>query len=90
MITHPWNLNGGDALNLQQNLASKLIQKDRLADLKYVAGVDVAYDEMSDHLFAAVVVLDADSLNFAETAIAEDQAPFPYIHFYRTNPLTYR
>lgn len=79
VMTHPWKLNEADALKLQHHLASKVIPKDQLNDMKYVAGVDVAYDEQSDKLFAAVVVLDAESLDLVETAVTEDTAQFPYI-----------
>jgi deoxyribonuclease V len=56
-----------------------VIKKDQLDAVKYVAGVDVAYDQKSGKLVAAAVVLDAGSLDVAETAIAEDVARFPYI-----------
>jgi deoxyribonuclease V len=79
VIIHPWKLNEFDALILQQHLASKVIKKDQLNDMKYVAGVDVAYDKQSDKLFSAVVVLDAGSLDIVETAMVEDIARFPYI-----------
>jgi deoxyribonuclease V len=74
VFTHPWKLNETDALILQQHLASKVIKKDQLNPIHYVAGVDVGYDKQSDQLFAAVVVLEAASLNIVETAIR-----FPYI-----------
>lgn len=72
VFTHPWKLNETDALKL--HLASKVIKKDQLNPIHYVAGVDVGYDKQSDQLFAAVVVLEAASLNIVETAIR-----FPYI-----------
>lgn len=78
-IIHSWELDETDALLIQQHLASKVIKTDQLNVIKYVAGVDVAYDKKSDKLFAAVVVLDADSLDIAEIAIAEDIVQFPYI-----------
>lgn len=48
-------------------------------NIKYVAGVDVAYDEKIDKQIAAVVVLDPSTLEVFETSIAEDVTLFPYI-----------
>jgi len=47
--------------------------------VQLVAGVDVAYDKHSDRLFAAVVILNAQTLQIVEIATAEDEASFPYI-----------
>lgn len=78
-LIHSWNLTESEANRLQQDLAGKVVRVDQFLDIHLVAGVDVAYDEHSDNLVAAVVVLDAGTLNVVETAIAEDQARFPYI-----------
>jgi deoxyribonuclease V len=87
-MIHSWDLDESEALRIQKHLASKVIKKDQLDAVQYVAGVDVAYDEKSGKLVAAAVVLDAGSLNVAETAIAEDVARFPYIPglFIQGNP----
>ncbi|HEX9058843.1 MAG TPA: deoxyribonuclease V, partial [Clostridia bacterium] len=74
-----WNLSESEALELQQTLAKKVIKDDTLSSVKLVAGVDVAYDDKSQKLFAAVVVLNADSLDIVDTSIAEDNSQFPYI-----------
>lgn len=78
-FTHDWDLNEAEALVLQQQLASRVVKEDKLSNLQLVAGVDVAYDKHSDKLFAAVVILDAQTLQIVETATAEDVARFPYI-----------
>lgn len=44
-----------------------------------VAGVDVAYDEATDRLAAAVVVLDLATLEVTEQATAVGRAAFPYL-----------
>ncbi|RZU38482.1 endonuclease V [Fluviicoccus keumensis] len=79
VITHPWSLSEEQALQLQQELAAKVIKEDRLGEVKSIAGVDVAYDKDSDKLIAAVVVLDATTLEVIEQSSAEDVAQFPYI-----------
>jgi deoxyribonuclease V len=79
IITHPWNLSKAEALILQQQLASKVIKEDMINQVNLVAGVDVAYQKDSNKLVAAVVILDADTLEIVETATAEDIERFPYI-----------
>ncbi len=76
---HPWNLSEKEALVLQSDIARKVIKEDMLNDIRYVGGVDVAYDKHSDKLFSAVVILDVNSLEVVETEIAEDTVQFPYI-----------
>jgi deoxyribonuclease V len=79
VINHSWVLSESEALSLQQELASKVIKFDDFREIRLIAGVDVAYQKDSDKLVAAVVVLDSDTLEIIETAIADDDAQFPYI-----------
>lgn len=79
VIEHAWDISEAEALKLQQKLAAKVVKKDLFDNIQLVAGVDVAYAKESDKLVAAVVVLNADTLEVIETAIAEDNARFPYI-----------
>lgn len=78
-VKHSWKLTEKEAVQLQQELARQVIAEDRLADVQYVAGVDVAYSKHSDKLIAAVVVLEAESLNMVDSAVVEDNVHFPYI-----------
>ncbi len=75
---HPWNLSEEEAILLQRHLAKQVVQEDLHQPIRYVAGVDVAYDSNEDHHFAAVVVLDAHSLEVVETALANVKVSFPY------------
>ncbi|GED13487.1 deoxyribonuclease V [Aneurinibacillus migulanus] len=79
MVMHPWDLCETDAIKLQQQLASKVIKQDQFDNIIHVAGVDVAYSKHSNTLVAAVVVMDACSLQVIETVVAEDIVQFPYI-----------
>lgn len=79
VITHSWDLNEAQALQLQRELASKVVKVDQLSEVRLIAGVDVAYEKDGDRLLAAVVVLDAVTLAVVEIATAEDVARFPYI-----------
>lgn len=79
IIEHPWNISESEAINLQLELSSKVIKEDQLTDITYVAGVDVAYSEQDNVLIAAVVILDAVSLQVIESVVIKDTVQFPYI-----------
>nr|WP_155988645.1 deoxyribonuclease V [Paenibacillus massiliensis] len=78
-FNHPWDVNEAQSIEIQQELAKKVIQTDQLSEINYIAGVDVAYHKSSDQLVAAVVILEKDSLKCIETSVIEDTAQFEYI-----------
>jgi deoxyribonuclease V len=47
--------------------------------IRLIAGVDVAYDSVTDEFFSAVVVCDADTLQTVEATMAEGQTAFAYV-----------
>lgn len=66
--------------NLQNEMREKVIKEDRLPSaIKYIAGVDVAYHEVSQKMVGGIVVLDAETLEVVETALHEMEISFPYI-----------
>lgn len=79
VIKHDWNISETEALRLQQELAAKVIKTDQVNKIKLIAGVDVAYQKDNDKLVAAVVIIDAKTLEVVETATSEDKEQFPYI-----------
>ena len=79
-LVHEWDLSEAKAVELQKKLASKVITHDyNLNCVRYVAGVDVAYDEENNKQFAAAVVLDAKSFDLIDFSIAHEDVKFPYI-----------
>jgi deoxyribonuclease V len=68
-----------EAIKLQHELALLIECENRFGDISLIAGVDVAYIKNSDDLIAAVVVLDASTLEVVEQVVVEDKAVFPYI-----------
>lgn len=65
---------------LQQEMKDRVITEDVLPDtIKYIAGVDVAYDEMEQIMVGAVVVLDAKTLEVVEQVHHQMDITFPYI-----------
>jgi deoxyribonuclease V len=75
---HSWQLTLQEAIALQQELRKETIGEDRLDDVKYVAGVDVGYEE-NDISRAAIAVLSFPDLQLQEKAIARRPTEFPYI-----------
>ncbi|KZE65736.1 endonuclease V [Paenibacillus polymyxa] len=79
VLRHNWDLAETEAIKLQQELSKKVTKEDQFPEIHYVAGVDVAYSEQSDLLVAAIVILEAHSLNIVESVVVEDSVQFPYI-----------
>jgi deoxyribonuclease V len=60
-----------------------VVERDALLEpLRLVAGADVSYDRDSPILFAAIVVLDAGTLETVEVVSARGRARFPYLPGY--------
>jgi deoxyribonuclease V len=76
---HSWDLDTTQARDLQKELAGRVDTTGPLLKWTTVAGADVSYDIKGRWLFAAVVVLDAATLELIEWAGAVDEAKFPYV-----------
>jgi deoxyribonuclease V len=68
-----------DAIAEQARLSPQVEESDRFGELRRVAGADVAYEKDGTRFFAAVVVLDALTLEVVEIARHEGSHPFPYV-----------
>jgi len=75
---NPW-LSLGINIVIPALILMKLSGEDRLGPVRWVAGADIAYARESDTLHAAVVVLDARSLEVMETRAVRSEAAFPYV-----------
>lgn len=75
-----WPATPDEAIELQLRMAP-LVDPHPPADFapRTAAGLDVAYDEKSDRLFAAVVVLDIASLETVAEAVVPGVTDFPYV-----------
>ncbi|OPY10670.1 MAG: Endonuclease V [Syntrophaceae bacterium PtaB.Bin038] len=77
---HPWDVDYGTAAAIQEELRGRLVLEDRLPrDIRTVAGADISCAKGDDRVFAAVVLLDAESLDVLEEATHCGRTPFPYI-----------
>lgn len=54
---HDWNLEPTEAIALQKRLATRIEREDRLAAVRYIAGVDIGFEQGGEVTRAAVVVL---------------------------------
>jgi deoxyribonuclease V len=77
--THPWAVSVQDAFRIQKELTKKLVLDDDPGDPALVAGVDVAFSRGRDLLYAAIVVLDSETMEPVEVASAAQQPVFPYV-----------
>ena len=80
--THPWVETVTEAKAIQEQLRSKVITSDCLPKVKYVAGVDIGFENKYTISKAAVAVLTYPALELIETAIARIPTAFPYVPGY--------
>ncbi len=80
-INHPpaWPQNTEDAKEMQNQLQPQVITEDRFDEVKYVAGVDVGFENNYAISKAAAVILSFPQLELQEKAIAKIPTTFPYI-----------
>lgn len=76
---HSWQLDLAAARDLQRELAGRVIADRPLGQHATVGGADVSFNKFSSTLFAAVVVLRADTLEEIDRAGVVAEAKFPYI-----------
>ncbi len=83
-INHPhsWVKTVAEAKEIQTQLQPKTILTDCLGEVKYVAGVDIGFEDNYKISKAAVAVLSYPELELVEKAIARIPTAFPYVPGY--------
>lgn len=76
---HSWDVSHDEAIAIQQQLRAKVIDKDRLGPVHYVAGIDVGFEKANTITRAAVAVLSFPGLELRDQALARRPTSFPYI-----------
>ncbi len=77
---HDWNLSPEQAIALQKKLASQVQREDRLAaEIRHIAGVDMAINEENGLARAAVVLLSYPQLEVEEQHVYEESVRMEYI-----------
>ena len=75
-----WDLS--EATALQRRMRERVETGDRLGPIRIVAGADVSYNRRDPTLHAAVVALDAATLEPLDAAAVVRRAEFPYLPGY--------
>jgi deoxyribonuclease V len=76
---HRWDLPPRDAIDLQIQLASRLILEDEPGEFRTVAGADLSIDTRAGTGFAGVIVFEFPSLREVTRVSASGPLTFPYI-----------
>ena len=76
---HAWDVSPQEAVAIQKSLQSHINLSDDFGDIQTVAGVDVGFRENNTITRAAIAVLDFQTLEVVETAVAHRPTSFPYI-----------
>ncbi len=81
---HEWSLSPKQAIALQSQLAQQLESRDRINPVRYIAGVDIGFEEGGAVTRAAVVVLqwlpeEAPYLPVVEQVVHREPTRMPYI-----------
>ena len=77
--SHPWDLTPAAARSLQGELARAVDTSTPLGPWRTLAAADVSFNRGSDVLYAAVVVVAAETFEVVEKVGLEAPARFPYV-----------
>lgn len=78
-LQHPWHIDPRQARDIQNRLKCLVIREDRLEAVRYVAGVDVGFEDRGKTTRAAVAVLRYPELVLSAQSIARLPTSFPYV-----------
>ncbi|HEU5200060.1 MAG TPA: deoxyribonuclease V [Ktedonobacterales bacterium] len=78
-MLHSWNLSPQEAMQVQRELAGKVIREDQLGEVKVIAGIDISANDRTGLARAAIVALAYPSLDVLERIRHEEPLRFPYI-----------
>jgi deoxyribonuclease V len=78
-IVHPWPTTVAEAQATQDRLRPLVRSGGERFEPRTVAGLDVSYAVGSDRLAAAVVVVDAGTLEVVEASVVDGRAAFDYV-----------
>ncbi|HEY7351031.1 MAG TPA: deoxyribonuclease V [Ktedonobacterales bacterium] len=78
-LLHRWDLNPQEAVQLQRELASKVIREGQPEGVKIIAGIDISANDRTGLARAAIVALAYPSMEVVERVRHEEALRFPYI-----------
>lgn len=74
-----WPQSADEAIAIQKELRKEVVITDEIGPVRYVAGVDVGFEEEGAVTRAAVAVLSFPDLQVVETFLARQPTRFPYV-----------
>jgi deoxyribonuclease V len=87
---HTWQVDLETALQVQHDLAERIITENGFDHLHTIAGCDVAYSTSSNQAFVAISIFDVSSIEKIYEVQAVSEVSFPYIRglfTFREGPL---
>lgn len=79
---HAWPRTVSAARAVQERLRGQVIATDKLGKVRFVAGIDIGFEDNGAITRAAVVVLTFPGLELHEQAVARRRTCFPYVPGY--------
>lgn len=79
MVLHSWKVSPKQAILLQKKLASRVERKNRLGEVRYVAGADLAFSVDGKRAIAAIILFEFPSLKILQKVYATSPLTFPYV-----------
>ena len=76
---HSWNVTPAEARALQSTLSRQVQLQNRLPEMRFLAGVDVGFEQQGEITRAAVVLLSWPSLQVVERVLVRQPTRFPYV-----------
>ena len=76
---HDWPTTVEAAIPIQEQLRAEVISTDQLGEIRYIAGVDVGFEDQGETARAAVAVLEWPGLAFVDQGIACQPTQLPYV-----------
>jgi deoxyribonuclease V len=76
---YSWSQTIEEAIAIQEQLRSQVITANELETVRFVAGVDVGYDNANAVSRAAVTVLSFPSLQLQQQSVVRSPTAFPYV-----------
>ncbi len=76
---HSWQISPKEAIAIQGSLASQVIRKGHLEEVRFIAGADISTEKDSTQAYAGVVVMTYPRLEVVEERGVIFELSFPYV-----------
>ena len=76
---HDWKVSASRAIEIQKELAPKVIKENCFGRIQYVAGIDIGFPKNKETARAAVTILNFPNLKLIEYVAIDSLTAFPYV-----------